>query len=354
MKAKDGLTNEQRGFCVNGDPWIPENIVVCGTEKKRKCRLCRRRRDKKRSPARNKKNRILPSSFRDQYYLCGQKKNRRYLKHPKTPENTITYPNGEERCLICVRALNEKRRAGVPALFRCLFCDLYIPDHLLYEGMRGRPRKYCSTYCLDADKPSGYQERAEHYGCAYEPITRGEILRRFGTVCRHCGKLCDRYAIDVLNKPTVDHILPLKLGGGHIWPNLQILCGDCNFRKSASMYMEPKLRGVTDLAQFIGSGKFSAPGSITGDCPECETWFTSSVLHQIYCSTKCGERARHRRNRQNKRLKNSRTKLAHLIRLPQKNKKVYKVVNVVPVYIRGGESNRGVGASFFLSKKTSK
>lgn len=57
---------------------------------------------------------------------------------------------------------------------------------------------------------------------------RYEILRRDNNTCQYCGQA----APDV--KLTVDHVVPIALGGGDEPSNLVAACADCNAGKSAS------------------------------------------------------------------------------------------------------------------------
>lgn len=110
--------------------------------------------------------------------------------------------------------------------------------------------KYCSKMCerkavnkAKKKSPSGktgnYYDRAKKYGCEYEPgITLKKLIRRDGLRCAICGEMCDpndhswtqfsgpRY-------PSIDHIIPLSKGGGHIWCNVQVVHIICNSEKGA-------------------------------------------------------------------------------------------------------------------------
>lgn len=57
---------------------------------------------------------------------------------------------------------------------------------------------------------------------------RYEILRRDNHACRYCGQM----APDV--KLTVDHVVPVSLGGGDAPENLVAACIDCNAGKSST------------------------------------------------------------------------------------------------------------------------
>jgi len=54
-------------------------------------------------------------------------------------------------------------------------------------------------------------------------LTRREVFRRDNYTCQYCG----RHDTPL----TVDHILPKRLGGKHIWTNVVAACPSCNHRK---------------------------------------------------------------------------------------------------------------------------
>jgi len=57
--------------------------------------------------------------------------------------------------------------------------------------------------------------------------TRFEVLRRDNNACRYCGQM----APDV--KLTIDHVVPVALGGGDDPSNLVTACVDCNAGKTS-------------------------------------------------------------------------------------------------------------------------
>lgn len=69
--------------------------------------------------------------------------------------------------------------------------------------------------------------------------TRFEVLRRDGNACRYCGAM----APDV--KLTIDHVVPVALGGGDDPTNLVTACADCNAGKSS---IAPDSPIVADVA----------------------------------------------------------------------------------------------------------
>jgi 5-methylcytosine-specific restriction endonuclease McrA len=54
-------------------------------------------------------------------------------------------------------------------------------------------------------------------------LNKTEIFRRDGYICQYCGRHTP--------VPTVDHVIPRRLGGTHAWENLVTACSTCNHRK---------------------------------------------------------------------------------------------------------------------------
>lgn len=71
---------------------------------------------------------------------------------------------------------------------------------------------------------------------------RYEILRRDNHTCRYCGES----APDV--KLTIDHVVPVSLGGSDKPGNLVAACPDCNAGKAASNPDAPVVENVSDDA----------------------------------------------------------------------------------------------------------
>lgn len=71
---------------------------------------------------------------------------------------------------------------------------------------------------------------------------RYEILRRDNHTCRYCGSA----APDV--KLTVDHVLPVALGGSDEATNLVAACADCNAGKTSSSPDAPIVADVEEKA----------------------------------------------------------------------------------------------------------
>jgi hypothetical protein len=241
LRAPDGMTNEERGTCIKGHPWIEENKRY-RSDGKMQCGACCKERAKAgnkyesaeaaraaTSAARIAANRARPN------FGCG---------HPQTPENTKTWPSKIE-CKTCHDAREAKRRGpgtGTKPQRRrtdCAFC---------HGPLSAGRRVYCCDYHHMLDDPSGYKGRCRQYGVPYEPVPKKTVFEHDGYKCQHCGKMCRVGAKLRRDRPTVDHIVPLSIGPGspgHVRSNLQTLCGHCNGRKGASVAREPKLANAT-------------------------------------------------------------------------------------------------------------
>jgi hypothetical protein len=68
---------------------------------------------------------------------------------------------------------------------------------------------------------------------------RYEVLRRDNHACRYCGASAPDATL------TVDHVLPIALGGTDTADNLVAACVDCNIGKSSS---SPEAQVVADVA----------------------------------------------------------------------------------------------------------
>lgn len=107
---------------------------------------------------------------------------------------------------------------------------------------------YCSVSCKRrayrrreriAGRRGNHKIRAKKYGCAYENgITLRKLIKRDGLRCAICGEMCDpndhTWTKYIGPKyPTIDHIIPMANGGGHVWDNVQVAHAICNSTKGA-------------------------------------------------------------------------------------------------------------------------
>lgn len=89
----------------------------------------------------------------------------------------------------------------------------------------------CSPQCRKAHlgRTGDHRSRADLYGVDYERVDRAAIFERDGWTCRICELAVD----PVLKFPdpgsaTLDHVVPMSRGGGHVEANVQLAHFYCN------------------------------------------------------------------------------------------------------------------------------
>lgn len=109
------------------------------------------------------------------------------------------------------------------------------------------PQRFCSEHREAALKASRhrmtlrsrakygttYRSRARKYGVEYQPVNKQRVFARDGWRCGICGKKVDQRLKD--RHPmmaSLDHIVPMALGGDHTYINTQCTHLCCNLRKS--------------------------------------------------------------------------------------------------------------------------
>lgn len=95
----------------------------------------------------------------------------------------------------------------------------------------------CGRYSRRKQKRThrDYRSRARHHSVAYEPIDPIKVFDRDRWRCQVCGcKTPKRLRGSTKpNAPELDHRVPMVLGGGHTWANVQCCCRQCNSDKGA-------------------------------------------------------------------------------------------------------------------------
>ena len=99
------------------------------------------------------------------------------------------------------------------------------------EHVRQRERLYQQAHPEHAKNQKA--RRRIQQGAEIHPITAAEwqmLKDRYEGCCAYCGVEEPR--------PTMDHVVPLKKGGGHTVDNIVPACGPCNRAKSTMSVME--------------------------------------------------------------------------------------------------------------------
>lgn len=112
-------------------------------------------------------------------------------------------------------------------------------------------QRFCNKSCANAfraqlkgmNSTNGWLARARYYGVDYDAgITRPRVAKRDGWACGLCPRDIDPELSypDPLSQ-SLDHVIPLSAGGGHVWSNVQLAHLVCNMRKGGTA-------GVSDQA----------------------------------------------------------------------------------------------------------
>ena len=138
-------------------------------------------------------------------------------------------------------ALKARRHARYPLQTKRTTCrNRTCGRSFVYTFRKGQGRRhYCSPQCARRDARRGrhtHEHRARHAGVACDYRIKPEhVFTRDRWRCQLCGCRTPK-RLRGKNKPTspeLDHIVPIAMGGGHTWDNVQCACRKCNMRKNA-------------------------------------------------------------------------------------------------------------------------
>lgn len=133
----------------------------------------------------------------------------------------------------------------------CEICgnSYLVRDYVESCGLRmARDNGVCSAECRAEKKKrvlraahkgrqDSHRQRAKKNGCEYDSsVTLKKLIKRDGLQCALCGGMCDvsdhrwsEHSGPLY--PSIDHIIPMSKGGGHVWGNVQIAHMICNSLK---------------------------------------------------------------------------------------------------------------------------
>lgn len=101
-------------------------------------------------------------------------------------------------------------------------------------------RVYCSPECYKHRQNRKTDRRLKRYGQKENGITLRRLYKRDAGVCYLCGRTCDwndkttdenGTIICGDNYPSIEHVIPLSLGGPNDWENVRLACRGCNNAK---------------------------------------------------------------------------------------------------------------------------
>lgn len=114
-----------------------------------------------------------------------------------------------------------------------------------------KSKRYCSDECKRKqkryDQHCRYKKRLQNK-IVDSGITLAKLIERDNHICALCGEEIDQddFKLDDNgnfvagdNYPSIDHIVPLALGGLHSWDNVQLAHFNCNRLKGARIIDKP-------------------------------------------------------------------------------------------------------------------
>ena len=180
-------------------------------------------------------------------------KSRWHVENAKPKASDVSCKVYFKECNFCGRNFTDKKKSGrfcssgclrdytnarlrdeyvavKPKLMVCVVCNNSFES--------AKPRVTCSIGCQNKNyrinKQTSNRKRARHFNVEYQPIKPLKVFDRDGWHCQICGKHTPknnrgkRYP----NSPELDHRIPLSMGGGHTYSNVQCACRKCNGSKS--------------------------------------------------------------------------------------------------------------------------
>jgi hypothetical protein len=181
---------------------------------------------------------------------------------------------GHRRCADCRRTFeSEKRQAKAVSKHewstprRCLNVkcgSVFVP--LANKTSQTCRRKFCSAACNKeyhkARGGSTHRKRARYHGVEYEYINPLKVMERDNYRCQVCGRAAPKRLRGSIDEraPELDHRIPMAMGGGHVWSNVQCACRRCNAAKGGTV-----IAGQTNFfADIEVARKHTRSGQLSG------------------------------------------------------------------------------------------
>lgn len=131
----------------------------------------------------------------------------------------------------------EHRGQYKPRNLACIDCGVPFPTGQRWTRRCSHCREVRRTYVARKarrNKGGTHRARARRFGVKYEPVKLLRVFERDRWRCGICGKKVNRR----LRYPhpraaSLDHVIPMSVGGGHLYSNVQCAHWDCNVAKAA-------------------------------------------------------------------------------------------------------------------------
>lgn len=138
----------------------------------------------------------------------------------------------------------------------CSICGAFF--YCLKEESRKTCSSECSKEYARKKQKRHHDKRLEKYNISEDRIDLKTLYKRDKGICYLCGKECDwndhewkdgiHYTGD--NYPSRDHVVPLALGGEHIWENVRLAHMKCNMKKGVTTQDYTKTMALEDARKY--------------------------------------------------------------------------------------------------------
>jgi len=111
---------------------------------------------------------------------------------------------------------------------------LYYGKAELLENGRGELYSVSASVSIPSVIRLVYMVKRPHHT---RRLTKYEVLERDHYTCQYCGKQVKHL--------TIDHVIPRRVGGEHVWENVVAACTACNCRKAGRTPAEARMKLLT-------------------------------------------------------------------------------------------------------------
>lgn len=198
---------------------MAKQLCFCGS-----CRRCKHREYMRRWYHR------AGDSWQDKPYLASGSGGQILLKCKACGTEYQTTVRNARRSIYCSRACKDRAHKDAAIAAReqskpdrwCRHCGVHMPQSMRSDA------SYCSAKCNSAAHQQTRKASARS-GAKQERIDRAFIIARDEGRCHICSS--EPKGSDL----TIDHVVPLALGGKHVSENLAVACLSCNCSKGARL-----------------------------------------------------------------------------------------------------------------------
>jgi ribosomal protein S27AE len=170
------------------------------------------------------------------------------LERHKLQESIFAFPVGQIRklsvCLVC-GSVYKSRKLGKFCSEECSY-EMHLLKVKQKIGMKfnecqecgvvfwaNKDRKFCSSKCATRSNKRNRNHRLRTIHKAGESVSLRKLIESQNGYCCYCGTEIERSKGKYEpNMATIDHVVPVSLGGSHTYDNCRAMCVKCNSERS--------------------------------------------------------------------------------------------------------------------------